>query len=435
MTPFVFTSTKLPGLKAKQLRKAFPFLKLSQAQEATARALGYADWYECTHRGTDGRPSASDQDAGLETRISRYYHQASALIALGITPPDADVWVRGWGLTGSPTLAPAMAVPTYYRWLRDVGRLERGELSDEEIALEWQEADWSKYPSVDRPMQVCQGVILAPCGKYPHYAVDPAIQARTPIHLRGSGAIYHLEDEHDVVSMMVPDFQSGRRPPIGDRFNLLTHEWHFGQKHPDARAPMAPQLIAAARAVPDAMVIVTYRFMPTSDGGMSSNSYAIACLPGAEFASFVESKGVFDPTKLVWYANVDREDFPANDLYGWLVGMSPELDLPVFEAARKLKPSQPIYSYPFKVGPMASEEFYDISDRQPLLPLSVDYRDDDDDDDGEDDSLGSEGDGRILSPEVIHHLEQIDLLRQRVVDERGSEREEPLALPPAQVVH
>ena len=70
-SPFAFSSDNLPRLKAKQLSKTFPFLKLSAAQEATARALGYASWYECTHRGAQGEPSLSDQDAGLPVQIGR----------------------------------------------------------------------------------------------------------------------------------------------------------------------------------------------------------------------------------------------------------------------------------------------------------------------------------------------------------------------------
>jgi len=85
ITPFVYLSENLPRLKAKQLFKTFHFLKLSAAQEATARALGYPSWYECTHHGRKGQPSLSDQDAGMSVRVARYYHQAGVLMGMGIT--------------------------------------------------------------------------------------------------------------------------------------------------------------------------------------------------------------------------------------------------------------------------------------------------------------------------------------------------------------
>ncbi|MDZ4127664.1 MAG: hypothetical protein U1E02_26375 [Hydrogenophaga sp.] len=73
ISPFVFSSESLPRLKAKQLSKVFPFLRLSTAQEATAQALGYSSWYECIQRGTKGKASLSDQDAGMPVRVGRYY--------------------------------------------------------------------------------------------------------------------------------------------------------------------------------------------------------------------------------------------------------------------------------------------------------------------------------------------------------------------------
>ncbi len=124
---FVFSSDNLPKQKAKQLFKTFPFLKLSTAQEATARALGYSSWYECIHQGAKGEQSPSDQDAGIPTRVARYYHQANTLTTFGITPFEADLWVRAWGLTGHPTFPPEQARPLYYKWREVLDQVNRGE--------------------------------------------------------------------------------------------------------------------------------------------------------------------------------------------------------------------------------------------------------------------------------------------------------------------
>jgi hypothetical protein len=419
MPPFVFTSPKLPSIKAKQLQKNFPFLKLSQAQEATARALGYASWYECTKRGTQGTPSMSDQAAGMPTRVIRYYYQACVLMALGITPADADQWVRAWGLTGSPTFAPSKALPLYYEWLDSAQRIERGELNAQEIEQTWGEAGWSKHPDIDRPVRISEGVLLAPCGKYPHYAVDPAILARTPIYLRGTASLFHFEDDGDLLVMMVP----GCKPEyVTDRprFNHLQHEWHYGTKHPDARALLAPQLISAALAVPDEMVVISARAMPLPDGEITFESFAVACLRGADFAEFIRNKGVLDPTKVVWYRDLDEVPTP-HMMWHWLDGGwdKDELHLPVFKSARQHRLCLPIYSYPFKEAPMASDEFSTGHERLMLLPLDQDFAEDETDDEGDDDGPYVPDPSRPLSPTAKALIDGMEELRHQIARDKG----------------
>lgn len=388
-TPFVFSSESLPRLKAKQLSKVFPFLRLSTAQEATAQALGYSSWYECIQRGTKGEAGLSDQDAGMPVRVGRYYHQAAVLTSLGIAPSEADVWVRGWGLTGHPSLAPRRAIPTYQQWSDALERLERGEIS-EEVAREMWEGEFSKYPEISRPERVCPGVILGPCGKYPHYAVDPAISRRIPIYLRGGAGLYHLEDDHDVLAVTVEGFPS--RPKCAESFkerlNYVHHEWHFGEKHPRASKAYLPRLEEAALAAPDAMVVISLRAMPDSHGSFDFDLCALACLRGRDFLAFLRAKGVIDPTKVVWYRNLDARrlhiGWPnSHDTYDGFGGAG----LPVFADANKHRPSLPLYSYPFMQAPMLHDEYSQMIESSCLLPLDEDYSDDegDDDDDGGDD--------------------------------------------------
>lgn len=393
ISPFIFSSDNLPRLKAKQLSKVFPFLKLAIAQEATARALGYSSWYECTNRGTTGKPSLTDQEAGLPVRVGRYYHQAGVLMGLGIAPSEADEFVRAWGLTGQPTLAPEHAIPLYFRWNDTLERLERGVISEEQARDEWDEGIYSKYPHVDRPQRVCPGVILGPCGKYPHYAVDPAINARIPIYLRGPSSLYHYEDHGNVLAEMVAGFPKtmGRGAPISKRLNRVQHEWHYGTKHPDSRKLVLPQLESAALAAPDALVVISQRAMPTPGNSYAFDRTALACLRGRDFAAFLKAKGVIDPAKVIWYRNVEAQQFNFNLI--WDMGFDDgDLELPVFVDATKYQPSLPLYSYPFMAAPMDSDEYAGIAEHICLLPLDEDYSDGGDDaDDGRSDDDDSGG--------------------------------------------
>lgn len=393
ISPFVFASDNLPRLKAKQLFKTFPFLKLSVAQEATARALGYSSWYECSHRGTQGAPSLSDQDAGLPVRVARYYHQSGVLMGLGITPSEADRWVRAWGLTGHPTLGREYGQPLYYAWNDAIERFNRGEIDEDRFLEECGDDAYSKYPDVDRPQRICRGVILGPMGKYPHYAVDPEIASHIPVYLRGPSSTYHYEDDGDVLEICVPGFpKSNRSDHIFPRLNRVQHEWHFGQKHPDESDLCVPNLVAAALDRPEELMVISTRWMPKQGGdGYDNERYAVACMRGKDFAVFLRDKGIIDPATVVWFRDVKVP--PSCWEWGsWLAGfgLSTELaPLPVFDGASTRQPSLPLYSYPFMTAPMSADEYQSSIERPCLLPLDEDYDGDDDDDN---DDFGDDGD-------------------------------------------
>ena len=67
---------------------------------------------------------------GLEASLT-YYQQANVLINYGVTPHDADRWVRAWGLTGRPTLALKHAAPLFYEWDSALNAFERGDIDEE----------------------------------------------------------------------------------------------------------------------------------------------------------------------------------------------------------------------------------------------------------------------------------------------------------------
>ena len=377
ITPFVYSSTSLPKLKAKQLTKAFRFLKLSAAQEATAKALGYSSWYECIHRGILYEPSQSDQDAGIAVRVARYHHQANVLRRLGVTPSDADLWVRAWGLTGKATLAPGDAMPLYYQWKDALDEFEIGQINaDQLVARFGSDADMSKYPDIDRPTWVCSGVVLGPTGKYPHYAIDPVLQKRIPIYLRGPSCVYHIEDDYPLLEVFLPDLPKSVEALKHIRLDLsrIQYEWHFGRKHPDAPQECIPRLVTAALRCPDEMMVISVRAMPQHGDRYDFERAAVACLCGRDFASFLQNRGDLADLAVTWYSDVEdageTEWFWSLEEHSWF---DKQASLPIFKAAHKHHPSSPVYSYPFKNAPMSSDEYDRSSERTCLLPLIEDY--------------------------------------------------------------
>lgn len=395
ITPFVFSSVNLPKLKAKQLSKNFRSLKLSAAQEATARALGYSSWYECIHS-ANSDASPSDQEAGIDVRVARYYHQAGVLMAIGVTPAEADRWVRAWGLTGHPTMPPDWATPMYYKWNDLLEALEDGRIEESSLVEEFGEADYSKYPEVDRPQRVSPGVILGPLGKYPHYAVDPKLNATIPIYLRGPQPIYHCEDGVDLLGLCIKGFPESKGKPYRLRdLSTVQYEWHFGGQHPDIGAPIVPRLVAAALARPGAMMVISQRAMPMPGGSYDFDRSAVACLKGKDFATYLQSKGVIDPSTVIWFKNVepDAVEFGFRDLlYGHIWNSDGEVSLPILRKASQYKPCRPIYAYPFMSAPMSRDEYGGMTEMPCLIPLDQDIGDDGDDfDDADEDPEEPQG--------------------------------------------
>lgn len=131
------TTTSVSNCLNRHAASHAALLKVAVAGTITVpQREAYPSWYECTHRGAQGVPSPSDQDAGLAVRVERYYHQANVLISIGITPAEADRWVRAWGLTGRPTLAPEYGLPMYYAWNDALERFERGEIDERRLLEE-----------------------------------------------------------------------------------------------------------------------------------------------------------------------------------------------------------------------------------------------------------------------------------------------------------
>ncbi len=87
--------------------------------------------------------------------------------------------------------------------------------------------------------------------------------------------------------------------------------------------------------------------------------------------------------------------------YDWLEGgglYAPEgMELPIFASADQLQPCAPIYSYPFMTAPMASDEYYEVIERNCLVPLDEDYDGSDDDSGGDDDPSDPNGPLRELA--------------------------------------
>lgn len=385
---FTFTSDNLPRLKAKQLQKAFPFLKLSAAQEATARALGYASWYQCTQRGILGAGSLSDQEAGLEVRRSRYHHQARVLMAIGITPGDADRWVRAWGLTGQPSLAPDAGLSLYYLWDEALKRFEAGTIDDVQLAIVVGVDEYAEGHEILLPERICPGVILGPLEGDPYYVVDPKVAMSIPAYLRGLMSMYHCIDGAWLLKLYAPGFRDPfqlRSEP--QAMSPIQHEWHFGTKCPHLREECVPALVKKALDRPEDFVILTIRQAPTAKrdfydfAALDPGRHVAACLSGRDFAAFLRSKGSLDNLEVTWFMDVKFR--PEIEWWQFLCGEDhiadmDDIELPFLSPGNGQR-CAPIYSYPFKRAPMDSLE-YDSMEIQFLIPLNHDYPEDDDDD-------------------------------------------------------
>lgn len=376
---FVFSSPNLPKAKARQLHKAFPFLSLSTAQEMTARALGYPSWFECAKRGTSGPPSLGDQEAGLDTRVVRY-QQANVLINYGVTPQDADRWVRAWGLTGRPTLALSHAAPLFYEWDSAINALESGTMHVMTFVENYVDLlpHHSRYPEVDRPVRLTPSVIVGPSADDPVYAIHPALSAQIPIYMRGPFGQFHYQHDAPLLTLYAPDFppsEYSEFPP--EQFNFVQYEWHFGRKHPDAPYPVVPHLIEQAQSNPKALVVLTDRAMPVPGMGddIDFGRRAIACISGEAFAEFLRSKGAINASTVIWFRDVVPTDTPRYfETFGTYDAL---LKLPIFKATTKYQPCLPIYSYPFMDAPMADSEYCHAEESTCLLPLRENYERDD----------------------------------------------------------
>lgn len=377
MRPFVFSSTALPSKKAKSLQKAFPFLKLSVAQEATARALGYPSWFECITNGTHGEPSLSDQEAGMDVRVLRYYHQAGELMKVGLSPSNADLWVRAWGLTGNPSLSRDQAIPLYYRWLNEgLIPLEREEITEEEFFERWgdENSDFSKYPEIDRPTKICEGVLLGPNGKYPYFFIDPHLESRMPAYLRGNGGEYHIEDGAEKLAMFIPAFPDEYRSGQVNDLSWVQHHWHYGEKGSTQSTSALLDMESQANQAPDEMFVISICVEPECLDGGEWGKLAVACLKGRDFAEYIRTKGDLDTERVVWFRDVSDKYISLLDFRWFLSGAGDDtVSLPIFKKRSLYKPSLPLYSYPFRYGPMHHDEYSTTSEWASLLPLDEDY--------------------------------------------------------------
>lgn len=380
MRPFVFSSNALPSKKAKSLQKAFPFLKLSVAQEATARALGYPSWFDCITNGTKGELSLPDQEAGMDVRVLRYNHQAGELMKIGLSPFNADHWVRAWGLTGAPTLHRDEAIPLYYIWQKGLIQLERGEISEEEFLERWGDMDdgYSKYPDIDRPIRVCDGVIIGPYGRYPHFVVDPKLEATMPGYLRGNGGCYHIEDGVKTLEMSIPHFGNEYSNNLMSNLSWVQKQWHAGEQGSNVCKAALRKMASQADRAAEEMIVISIRVEPKSIADSSFDKVAVACLKGRDFAEYIRTKGNLNTERVVWFRDVSREDLRGefSDFDMFIIHDDVDVEdacIPFFRKANSCKPSLPLYSYPFRYGPMNQAEYQANWEWQCLLALDEDY--------------------------------------------------------------
>ncbi|BCF95888.1 hypothetical protein PPGU19_004570 [Paraburkholderia sp. PGU19] len=87
--------------KAKQLRRAFPRLTLSSAQQVTSEALGFDDWHTLERAVQSGIPASPLDSQITASELAERHRNQTVVLArrLNISEGDAATYLPTWGLT------------------------------------------------------------------------------------------------------------------------------------------------------------------------------------------------------------------------------------------------------------------------------------------------------------------------------------------------
>lgn len=386
---FVPRSIDHPGTKAKQLRRAFPHIPLSLAQEVAAQAMGYSSWYAWTsQRGAARRtvPSPDDLEVTKEERALRLAYQAGAITAsLGIAPAEADLFVYCWGLTGKPTARASYPQEVFFQWERDLSDFEAGRmsLSAFEQAYEWAETGV--------PRRISAGVVAGPIDDNEYYALHPDLLKAVPRYLRGNHSVFLVDEDGMRLPLALPDafpvpaFEEGLE-------DLRTSEpWLFEWFRETHRASGTSYGAASFKGLRKALPKLQDKWIALSVRERMSQVYSAyvgyyPCLRGAHFADYLDSGGVLNARDVYWFKDVDGHK-PA--VQWGLHEMYPEMSesgAPLLATRRAVQLDFPLYSSPFKHGPMGRYEYSAGSEGG--IPTLLDGYPDDPEDDGDEPGNG-----------------------------------------------
>lgn len=344
--------------KAEQLHRCHDGLRLSVAQEATSRALGFPTWFDAKKRIATAKfpPSPPDESVPLDRRLRRRYQQIEALTEVtGLGIPEIEEFVRRWGLTTAARSRLTAYRDLYSFWDELRLDLAAGKYDEEERARLWENSDLRDGPSVVAP-----GILLAPIGrKYMYYVLSPARAQMMPSYLRGNRSILLDFEEGKYLALAFPEeFPASMRADAlaqMEQHEPWLFEWATGAPPTSFRGQSMAAMAAEADAAPKDWFALSLRFPPENGKDPLENS-AVPALRGADFARFLRSRGVLSGLRPQWFALQKGWCVPHRFGMEWPDVILGRHATPRLKAA-EIAPSLPLFGTPFKFGPMRTDEY------------------------------------------------------------------------------
>lgn len=375
MSIFYPASIDFVKSRAKQLHRTFPALSLSTCQTATARALGFKDWFDASKRIGSANITLSkpDEEVAHVDHLQRRYQQSRALVDTTNLPSlEVDSFVRAWNLTSAAPAALSEYITSYDQVNADLCSFERGEMTQDEL---------EELYDYESPERVADGIILARSGhKYTYYHLSLERLLAMPLYLRGTPSIFLDFEDGNYVKLAFPDLfpeeELQEALDYLEQNDPLRYEWHTGRKARDYDGITLKQMLEEAQQHPDDWFALSLRW-PNEN---INKEYVIPALAGSDFVRFIEAKGSLNGLELQWFKpknpdlafRLSRSRFSQE-----LTGRVPTIRM----HQQDIVPTAPLYGSPFKRAPMSDME-YDQMVESGALMLSVEL-DEDDDDDGD----------------------------------------------------
>jgi hypothetical protein len=361
--------------RAKQLQRAFPGLPVHASHEGTACALGFAGWYDCTTKiaTSAGSIAPADEDVPVERALLRRYQQISALVDIaGLPAIEVEAFVRIWNLTSArPPRHLSDFATAYSRTEQLLTALTNGDdipgVDDFEYDLEG-----------DPPEKVADGILSGVLGRKHRY-LQPSVPRllAMPLYLRGNACAFLEYEQDGIVALAFPDLFTAAQRDEGLAYlrdnEPWLYEWHTGESPSTFHGVTLKMLMEAARQSPSNWFPLSLRF-PASDDRYAPDEFCIPALSGRDFIRFLGQKGSLRGLTVTWLRLRDPDSVRRVSMLAHAGDHRPQIvgtDRLHFED-REVIETRPLYSTPFKFGPMQRMEF----------------------------SVGSEGGGLLLDEEL-----------------------------------
>jgi len=337
--------------RAKQLQHAFPGLSLAAAQEATSCALGFNGWFDCSSRmrALAGSVCPVDEEITAARRLTRRYQQINALVdVLGLPASEVEIFVRVWNLTSAsaPFLLHDVPIPfeASMAQLNAMQALSHGTRPGE-------------YED-ETPVLVAEGIISGPFGRKQSTFLQLSVPRllQMPFYLRGNASVFHEDDTAGLVALAFPEVfdQSARDAGLNfmEQFEPWLFEWHTGHPPLGFSGMTLKEMVNCATLQPSGWFAISARW-PSNENPLGE-TISLPSLRGADFVRFIENKGVLKNLRVSWLTPKSRRDVRTVGDRDTLLQRE---ETPVFYTDSEVTMGSPLYSTPFKHGPMRAMEF------------------------------------------------------------------------------